>query len=433
VRRAACALVLVLPLAAPAPSHAADGCAVASVTAGPAPLTVTFTSTCGSVHWDFGDGQSADGESVEHTYAAGAWTALAGAEKVTDIVARAVTLRMPRLVGYGHRLTFRGAIVPARSGEQVALVSGGKFLAVTRTRADGTFRITRRIRAPGPYTVQWVDASAPQVSTTVKPQLLVRTVGPGAVGQPLAVVARLTPAAAGRLRIQVWRGAKLVLDRHAARVALPTGAATHYRIRVSSSPAAGFAARSRTISATVAVPNLARGSRGTSVRALEQRLAELHYALLRVDRYYGQDTYDAVLAFQKVNGLRRTGAVDSALWRRLAHASVPRARYRGSHVEVDKTRQVLFEVRDGKVALVVQVSTGATGNTPVGIWHVYRRVTGFDWVLYYPTYFLRGFAIHGYPSVPAFPASHGCVRVPMWVATRLYSMHPYGFTVYVYY
>jgi lipoprotein-anchoring transpeptidase ErfK/SrfK len=60
-------------------------------------------------------------------------------------------------------------------------------------------------------------------------------------------------------------------------------------------------------------------------------------------------------------------------------------------------------------------------------------VVGFDWVLYYPAYFLRGFAIHGYPDVPTYPASHGCVRVPMWVASRLYELHPYGYTVRIYY
>ena len=165
---------------------------------------------------------------------------------------------------------------------------------------------------------------------------------------------------------------------------------------------------------------------------LERRLLELHYALQSVDGVYGQDDFDAVLAFQKVNGLTRTGLVDRAVWRRLAAATVPRARFGGDHVEVDKTRQVLFEVRDGKVALAVQVSTGATGNTPLGVWHVYSRVPGWSWVLWYPTFFLRGFAIHGYPDVPAYPASHGCVRVPMWVATRLYAMDPFGFAVHIY-
>jgi len=101
-------------------------------------------------------------------------------------------------------------------------------------------------------------------------------------------------------------------------------------------------------------------------------------------------------------------------------------------VEVDKTRQVLFVVRNGQVELATHVSTGATGNTPVGTWHVYRKVGGWDWVLWYPMYFKGGFAIHGYPSVPAYPASHGCVRVPMWSAPLLWSRWGYGTTVVVY-
>jgi lipoprotein-anchoring transpeptidase ErfK/SrfK len=116
----------------------------------------------------------------------------------------------------------------------------------------------------------------------------------------------------------------------------------------------------------------------------------------------------------------------------LLAAHTPRARYPGDHAEIDKTRQVLFLVRGGKVALIVATSTGATGNTPVGLWHVYRKVTGFDWVLYYPNYFLRGFAVHGYPDVPPYPASHGCARIPMWIATTIYAQIGYGSAIYVY-
>ena len=105
---------------------------------------------------------------------------------------------------------------------------------------------------------------------------------------------------------------------------------------------------------------------------------------------------------------------------------------RGDHIEIDKARQVLFVVRDGKVALTVATSTGATGNTPLGEWHVYRKVAGFDWVLYYPSYFLRGFAVHGYPDVPPYPASHGCARIPMWIAQTVYDDIPDGSAVYVY-
>jgi N-acetylmuramoyl-L-alanine amidase len=433
VRRAASAVLFTLLFVAPAPAQSRNLCGAASIAAGPAPLTVTFTSTCGAVHWDFGDGQSADGEAAQHTFAAGAWTVYDGGEKVGVITSRGITLRMPPLVGYRHRLTFRGAVVPPLAGEAVTISAAGRVLGSARTRADGTFRLTRRIRVPGPFEATWIDARSPAESTTVKPQLVARLVGGRTIGSPLSVIAKLVPTAAGTVHIQVLRGRRVVADGRGPRVRLDTHAAATYRIRISSTPAAGYAPRARTLDATVSLPYLSHGSVGPSVRALEQRLWELHYALLRVDGSYDQDTYDAVVAFEKVNGLPRTGAVTPALWRRLQDAAGPRARYGGNHVEVDKTRQVLLEVRHGKVTLVVPVSTGATGNTPVGLWRVYSRVAGWSWVLWYPTYFLRGFAIHGYPEVPAYPASHGCVRVPMWVATRLFAMHPYGFPIYIYY
>jgi PKD domain./L,D-transpeptidase catalytic domain./Putative peptidoglycan binding domain. len=414
-----------------APSAAAKCLDAAPVPRGAAPLTVTFTA-CEATHWDFGDGTSADGQTVTHTFAAGLWQVQVGANGFYTVISQAVTLRMPRLVGYQHRLAFRGAIVPSLPNQQVLLLAGDKFFASTTTGPDGTFSVARRISLPGPYTARFGEAASAPVATTVKPLLDAKLVGSGALGEPLSVVAKLLPASAGEVRVRVWRGPRLVADAHTARVKLSTRTPGSFRIVVTSRANPGFASTSRALSAVVANPALSLGARGASVRALERRLVELHYALKGVDGFFGQDDYDAVLAFQKVNGMPRTGSVDRVLWRRLAGVSVPRARFGGDHVEVDKTRQVLFEVRKGKVALAVQVSTGATGNTPLGVWHVYSRVPGWSWVLWYPTFFLRGFAIHGYPDVPAYPASHGCVRVPMWVATRLYSMNPFGFPVHIY-
>jgi hypothetical protein len=151
---------------------------------------------------------------------------------------------------------------------------------------------------------------------------------------------------------------------------------------------------------------------------LERRLHALHFALMRVDGYYGIDTYQAVMAFQKLRGLARTGRMDSGIWRRLSHAAIPRARVpRGTHIEVSKTRQVLFEVVNGKVARVAHVSTGLTGNTPVGSFRVYYLHPGYNAKgMYYSLFFHGNFAIHGYVSVPAYQASHGCVRTPIWYA-----------------
>jgi N-acetylmuramoyl-L-alanine amidase len=429
VRRALCVLVLALVFA---PSAAAK-CLDATAPRGAAPLTVTFTA-CEATHWDFGDGTSADGLTATHTFAAGLWQVQAGNIEggFFTVVSEVVRLGMAEVVGYRHRLAFRGAIVPALPNQQVLILKGETVFASTTTRADGSFVVPRRVSAPGPYVARYDAAVSTPVATLVKPQLEAKLKGSGALGEPLAIVAKVVPAAAGEVRIRVWRGKTLVTDRRASRVKLRTATPASYRVVVTTTAQAGFTSVSRTLSAVVANASLSLGAHGASVRALERRLVELHYALKSIDGFYGQDDYDAVLAFQKVNGMPRSGRVDRVVWRRLAGASVPHARFGGNHVEVDKTRQVLFEVRDGKVVLAVHVSTGATGNTPLGVWHVYSRVPGWSWVLWYPTFFLRGFAIHGYPSVPPYPASHGCVRVPMWVATRLYAMDPTGYAVHIY-
>ena len=70
----------------------------------------------------------------------------------------------------------------------------------------------------------------------------------------------------------------------------------------------------------------------------------------------------------------------------------------------------------------------------MGRWHIYSKVPGFlPSGMFYSSFFLRGFAIHGYPSVPPYPASHGCVRTPMWIAPSLFASSQYGGTIYVYY
>jgi L,D-transpeptidase-like protein/putative peptidoglycan binding protein len=198
-------------------------------------------------------------------------------------------------------------------------------------------------------------------------------------------------------------------------------------------PAAGYVRSRLAVTKIVFYPRLQVGSDGPSVLALNESLHKLHIALASVDSSYGLDTRDAVVAFQKLHGLPRTGAVDARLWRALLASNSPRARYPGDHIEVSKPLQVLFVVRGGRVILVSHVSTGATGNTPAGRWHVYSKVPGwlpdgmFDF-----SFFLRGFAIHGYPTVPFYPGSHGCVRVPVWLAPQIYQYDPPGSTIYIY-
>ena len=344
-------------------------------------------------------------------------------------------LRSPPALEYGKTVTLRGRVVPTLVDAPVTLLRDGVPVGLAKTNTDGRYAFRVRVAGPATYSATAGELSSASMTPAVRPRLTARIRGAGLVGRPLRFQARLVPAGAGRLRVEVWRNGRRTLARtseSSVRFGLRTRHAASYRVRVAVVAEPGYASRVQVLRAAVVHPRLGPGSRGASVRALEQRLRDLHYALPGVDAYYGRETVEAVLAFQKVVGLARTGRVDAHVWRRLMAAGIPRARYAGDHIEVSKGRQVLFFVRNGRVELAVHVSTGATGNTPLGRWRVYRKVPGWDWVLWYPMYFLRGFAIHGYPSVPAYPASHGCVRVPMWIAPRLYATNPYGQTIYVY-
>lgn len=430
-------IIVGLAVLAFAPVARADVGASAQSTA---PLTVVFraSGTAAMHHWNFGDGTTGEGPVVEHVYAqAGRYAATLTTDvgqAAVEATAYRLAFEAPVRARYGRRARFTGSIWPSPGRIPVEIVRADGGVAYRgRTRADGGFVLAGRIRTHGPFHARLAGMVSASDAVLLRPVLEARVIGSGAVGRPLRVAARVRPAGAGPIQVTIWRnGRRAAPVAYAKPIALSSRSAASYRIRLAVRPAGGYAPVTRTLETAVLVPRLGLGSRGPGVRALQRRLQSLGYALPSANGYYGLETYQAVLAFQKVNGLPRSGRVDPSVWRRIATGHRPRARHGGTHIEVLKGRQVLFAVRNGRVVSVVHVSTGATGNTPLGRWRIYRKVTGWDWVLWYPMYFLRGFAIHGYPSVPSFPASHGCVRVPMWIAPRLFSSHRYGDTVYIY-
>ena len=408
------ALGAVIALLAFAPAAQAACPVIASRSVGAAPLRVVFHASCASTsyRWDFGDGAAAKGKSVAHAYPGGRFTPTlttdSGARSLPVVTSVALSLVVPRKADYGASVTLRAQVKPA-----LPVRLGGRFFR------HGELSIT----VTQPFLTAVAGPVAIRKAIVVRPRLDVRLDGARTIGSPLHVVAILRPANAGSVQVEVDGLPSAQVETNSLRTA---------RIVVSSTPKPSWAAVSRVVQAHIRAPSISLGAAGPGVVALERRLKELHYAVRDTGGVFDDDDQGAVFAFQKVNGLERTGAVTPSLWALLARAGVPKARYAGDHVEVDKTRQVLFLVRDGKVALVTHVSTGATGNTPLGLWHVYGKVAGWSWVLWYPNYFLRGFAIHGYPEVPPYPASHGCVRIPMWLAPSLYTQIPIGSAVYVY-
>jgi len=159
------------------------------------------------------------------------------------------------------------------------------------------------------------------------------------------------------------------------------------------------------------------GESGPEIEALQTRLSELGYWLGEPDGQYGAATAHAVTAFQKLTGLEPNGVAGPETIDTLAMATRPVPQTTAGRVfEVSLDSQTMMLVEDGAVQWVFDVSTGArAGTTPRGEWTVYRQYDGYEHgplgVLYRPKYVVGGVAVHGYPSVPPYPASHGCIRV----------------------
>jgi len=435
--------VLAAGVWAPSALAAAPGVtASASATSGFGPLTVTLTAAgdAASYHWELGDGASANGASVRHTYGSGSWTATVTATAATGEASQAsVTVAVrpdtPTLGGraradWDSAVVLKGRLPSGRARVRLQLYRGRTYVASASTRPGGAYAFRIRLHTPGLYHVRRGVLRSAAHGLAAVPRVVLTMPATAALGDSIPVRARVEPSWAGRLQARV-DGRVVALSKRGGMTlgASRTGTRT-VGVRLLANP--GFATVRRSATTLVVAPELGPGSRGRAVRALERRLRDQRYALRAVDGSYDLDTVEAVYAFQSVHGLPQTGRVDAALWRLIARSGVPAARYPGTHIEVSKSRQFLLDVRNGLVVRVVHVSTGATGNTPLGTWNVYRTVPGYDWVLYYPLYFLRGFAIHGYPSVPPYPASHGCVRIPMWLATTIFSGHGLGTTIHVY-
>jgi len=175
---------------------------------------------------------------------------------------------------------------------------------------------------------------------------------------------------------------------------------------------------------------------GPSAQASQLKLLELGFWLENPNGKFDDTTAQAVMAFQKYFQLRPTGSMNAATSYLLERMSIPAiaTTKEGTLAEVDKLRQLLFLVQDGITTYVMNASTGddrayeepdgntpgvmikGTAVTPVGSFKIDRERPEGWWIgdlgqIYRPKYFIGGVAIHGSMSVPAYPASHGCVRV----------------------
>jgi lipoprotein-anchoring transpeptidase ErfK/SrfK len=227
-----------------------------------------------------------------------------------------------------------------------------------------------------------------------------------------------------------------------------TAAAASSASAATSGPAKATAVAAKTVAARSATPayvppsgTLSEGSSGAAVKALQQRLASLKYDPGTIDGHFGANTEDAVWAFQEINGVKVTGVIDAATKRALVHPKTYRSndpRQDGTRIEVNQALEVLILYKKGQISLISHVSTGGgywyncgggecQAITPNGNYRTVVYMPGWVKVplgaMYNPVFFISTvYAIHGDTYVPVFPDSHGCVRLPMFIADFFHTL-----------
>ena len=355
-----------------------------------------------------------------------------------------VSLRAGRnAIEFGQSVILRGRIDPPAEGETVTIVDEtGREWAATTTDAEGRFHAKVAPRRTKQFHALWVAVPSQPVEVVVRPRVTtsLRAVRLFGTARIVGTVAPVQDS--GRVTVTLRRDGKVTWTRRVElrkgrkfSTSFEVGKVGRFSASASFTDAAGARGGDWSKARSTPLPYLSLGARGVYVRLLERRLCELRYKLLGCDRRFSYDTGDALRAFNKIEGRARLGTVDGPTWAALARADVAKPRYRGKgfHIEVDQTRQVLLMVKDGKVTAVLHTSTGANGATRDGTFHVYRKLAGYSPNrLYYPSYFDGLRALHGWPEVPTYNASHGCARLPMWSATWVYGKTDIGTTIHVY-
>jgi L,D-transpeptidase catalytic domain len=271
------------------------------------------------------------------------------------------------------------------------------------------------------------------------------------VGGRVRAFARLAPFVAGqKIRIMIKRGGKVLKRRNLTVKRIPGKDAGKVSLRSNRIVSPGNywvkAVHRKTNAQRYAstgsrrfhpvYPDLDPGQRNSDVRLFSRVMRRQGY-FTPVGKEYGPGLQRAVMAFRKVNNMSRSFNATPSIFRKAAgggggfRLNRPGA---GRHVEVDISRQVMVLADRGKAQHIFHVSTGAP-STPSdrGSYRFYRRQPGFNSLgMYYSVYYNRGEAIHGYKSVPPYPASHGCIRNPIPNSRFIYDWVRIGMPIFVY-
>lgn len=178
-----------------------------------------------------------------------------------------------------------------------------------------------------------------------------------------------------------------------------------------------------------------RGECGHNVASFHERLRKLGYIANR-GRCYRAKTARGVLAYRKVNGMSRSMRAGKGLVKRVfAGRGGYRVRHPGAgrHVEAPLGKQVLVFAKGSKAYAIYPISSGKSSTpTVTGHYRFIRTEPGYNsHGMYYSWYFYGGYAVHGYESVPHYPASHGCLRTFVADQPEIYRRIRYGEDIFI--
>lgn len=348
-------------------------------------------------------------------------------------------------VPYGAKVRLSGSAAPAGTAER---------LVIQQRSAGGDWRGLRIVETDA-ATGRWSLTTSPEHTTSYRARSGKTTVSaPVRVAVAPVIRLRVTGAARPFLGVPVslrvvpssYRGKVTLSSRSASGEAVrqvrvrhgegngmaPVNKVGRVRITGRSRESGKFASGSAEVTVKARGRTFRRGDRGPDVRALMRHLRSFGFLTPRSGRRYSFAASEVTMAFHKVYGMPRSYVWSQRSWRRLsrlAHGPQPRYPGKRTHVEVSKGRQFMMIARNGRPISIIHVSTGRTGNTPLGNFRIVNRRP--DHLPYFEG-FIGNFGLHGYYQVPPYPASHGCVREPMWAAKFTWRNTGIGTPVHIY-
>ena len=185
----------------------------------------------------------------------------------------------------------------------------------------------------------------------------------------------------------------------------------------------------------VSFPALRKGECGKAVVGFKKGLREMGY-IANSGSCFGGKTARGVLAYRKVNNMTRSSKAGAGLVRSVYagkggyHVRYPNA---GEHVEAPLDKQVLVFTKGDKPFAIYPISSGKSSTpTVTGHFEFIRTEPGYNsHGMYYSFYFYGGYAVHGYESVPDYPASHGCLRTFIADQPEIYNRIFFGEDIFV--